>query len=82
MKKRWVVAGLFGAGVVTGGAVAEWQLERIVSAQARWQCRSWTLESKDGVDAIGPWLGTAERIELSTAGLEVAGRYILVACRQ
>jgi hypothetical protein len=36
MRKRWMVTGLFGAGVVTGGAVAEWQLDYIVSAQARW----------------------------------------------
>ena len=82
MKNRWMVMGLFGAGVVTGGALAEWQLEHILSAQAGWQCRSWTLESKDRVDAIGPWLGTAERVEISTAGLEVAGRYLLVACKQ
>jgi len=82
MKTRWIVVGLFGAGVVTGGAVAEWQQEHILSAQARWQCRSWTLESKDGVDAIGPWLGTAERVEISTAGLDVAWRYVLVACKQ
>ena len=34
MKNRWMVAGLFGAGVVTGGAVAEWQLEHSC------QCRS------------------------------------------
>ena len=82
MKNRWMVVGLFGAGVVTGGAVAEWQLEHIVSAQARWQCRSWTLEASNGVDAVAPWLGTAERVEISTAGLDVANRYILVACKQ
>ena len=82
MKNRWMVAGLFGAGVVTGGAVAEWQLEHILSAQAGWQCRSWTLESSNGVDAVAPWLGSAERVQISTAGLDVANRYILVACKQ
>ena len=82
MKNRWMVAGLFGAGVVTGGAVAEWQLEHILSAQARWKCRSWTLESSNGVDAVAPWLGSAERVQISTAGLDVANRYILVACKQ
>ena len=82
MKKRWMVASLFGAGVVTGGAIAEWQLEYIVSAQARWQCRSWTLEASQGVDAVAPWLGTAEHVEISTAGLDIANRYVLVACKQ
>jgi hypothetical protein len=82
MKKRWMVVGLFGAGVVTGGAIAEWQLEYIVSAQARWQCRQWTVEASQGVDAVAPWLGTAERVEISTAGLAVANRYVLVACKQ
>ena len=73
---------LFGAGVVTAGAVAEWQLEHIVSAQSGWQCRSWTLEASQGVEALGPWLGTAERVEISTAGLDVANRFILVACKR
>ena len=82
MRNRWMAVGLFGAGVVTAGAVAEWQLEHIVSAQDRWQCRSWTLESSQGVDAVAPWLGSAERVELSTAGRDIANRYVLVACKQ
>jgi hypothetical protein len=77
-----MVAGLFGAGVVTGGAVAEWHLEYILSAQTRWQCRSWTQEASQGVDTLAPWLGAAERVEISTAGLDVANRYIVVACKQ
>ena len=82
MRNRWMAVGLFGAGVVTAGAVAEWQLEHIVSAQGGWQCRSWTLEASQGVDAIAPWLGTAERVQISTAGLDVANRVILVACKR
>jgi hypothetical protein len=75
-------AGLFTAGVVVGVAITSLRPESVVSAQASWQCRSWTLEAKDGVDAIGPWLAAATQVEISTAGLEVAGRYVLVACKR
>ena len=55
--------------------MAELWPEPVVSAQDRWQCRSWTLEASNGVDAVAPWLGAAERVEISTAGLAVANRY-------
>jgi hypothetical protein len=82
MRNRWMVVGLFGAGVVTGGALAEWQLEHLVSAQAGWQCRSFTRESKESADPVGPWLGAAARVEIAAASLSVAERYVLVACKQ
>ena len=46
-----------------------------------WRWRGRTVAGACGVDAVGPWLGTAERVEISTAGLSIAGRYILVACK-
>jgi hypothetical protein len=63
--------------VVVGGL-----REPVVSAQAGWQCRSFTLESKGSADAVGAWLGTAARVEISTAGIEINRQYALVACRQ
>jgi hypothetical protein len=74
--------GLLGAGVVIGVALAGLPQEPVVSAQAGWQCRSWMLESKESADVVGPWLGAAERVEISAAGLSIAGRYTVVACKR
>jgi hypothetical protein len=74
--------GLFIAGLVIGAALTGLRPESVVSAQAGWQCRSWTLESKGTADAIGPWLGTAARVEISAAGIEMNRQYALVACKQ
>jgi hypothetical protein len=82
MVNRWMGVGLFSAGVVIGLAVAGLRQEPVVSAQAGWQCHSWILESKEGADVVGPWLGAASRVEIAAAGLSVAGRYTLVACKQ
>ena len=82
MVNRWMDVSLFSAGLVIGMAVAGLRLEPVVLAQSGWQCRSWALESREGVDAIGPWLGGAAHVEISAAGLEVAGRYILVTCKR
>jgi hypothetical protein len=82
MVNRLIGVGLLSAGVVTGVVLARLWPEPVVSAQGAWQCRSWTLESKEGADAVGPWLGTAHNVELSTAGVEIGGRYALVACKQ
>jgi hypothetical protein len=78
MMNRWMGVGLFSAGAVIGVAVAGLRQEPVASAQAD---SSWTAESTRGVDAVGPWLGAAARVQISTAGLEVSGRYIL-ACKQ
>jgi hypothetical protein len=81
MVNRWIGVGLISTGVVIGAALAGLQQESVVSAQAGWQCRSWTLESNESADAIEPWLGAAARVEIS-ASPSVAGHYILVACKQ
>ena len=83
MVNRLIGVGLLSAGVVTGVVLARLWPESFVSAQGGvWQCRSWTLDSKEGADAVGPWLGTARNVELSTAGVEIGGRYALVACKR
>lgn len=84
MVNRWLDVSLVAAGVVIGVVVAglaQWQ-GPVVSAQSEWHCRSWIQESKETADPVGPWLGTAARIEMAAAGLSVAGRYVLVACKQ
>ena len=80
MVTQWIGVGLISVGVVIG--VAGQRSEPVVSAQAGWQCRSWTLESKESADVVGPWLGAAARVEIAAAGLSIAGRYTLVACKQ
>jgi hypothetical protein len=82
MTNRWLGVGLVGVGVVAGVAVAGLRPETVVSAQTGWVCRSWTLESGEGVGALAPFLGASPRVELTAAGLDIAGRYVLVACRQ
>ena len=82
MMNRLVGVGLVSAGLVIGVAMAELWQEPVVSAQAGWQCRSFTRESKESADAIGTWLGAAARVEITAAGLSVADRYVLVACKQ
>ena len=82
MVNRWMDVSLFSAGLVIGMAVAGLRLEPVVSAQGGWQCRSWTLESKESADVVEPWLGTSARVEIAAAGLSIAGRYTLVACKQ
>jgi hypothetical protein len=67
---------------VVGVAPAGLRQEPVLSAKAGWQCRSWTLESTEGADAVGPWLGAAARVEIAAADLSTAGRYTLVACKQ
>jgi hypothetical protein len=74
--------GLFSAGMLIGTAVAGLRPEPAVSAQGSWQCRSWALESKEGADVVGPWLGGAAHVEISTASLANSGRYALVACKR
>jgi hypothetical protein len=82
MINQWMGVGLFTAGVVIGMAAASRGQESVVSAQTGWQCRSWALEEKESPDAIGSWLGSSARVEIAAAGLAVAGRYALVACKQ
>ena len=84
MVNRWLDVSLVAAGVVIGVVVAspvQWQ-GPVVSAQTAWQCRAWSQESKESADAVGPWLGTAARVEIAAAGLSVGGWHVLVACKQ
>lgn len=82
MGNQWMGVGLFVAGVVIGIGVTTLRPEAVVSAQGAWQCRSFTLEAKEGVDTIGPWLGGSAQVQISTAGLDVANRYVLVGCKR
>jgi hypothetical protein len=66
--------------------------DSVVSAQSGWQCTSWTLQADvnarddrkkpEDATAIGTWLGQAKNVHLSSAGLDVAGRYSVLACKQ
>ena len=83
MVTQWIGVGFFSAGVVIGVAVTALRPEPVVSAQTTaWQCRSFTRESKESADTIGTWLGAAARVEIAAAGLSVAERYVLVACKK
>lgn len=79
--KRVMVAIVFVAGLVGGLFIARYS-ETTVLAQRPWTCKSFEMDSKqDTANSIGGFLGSASTVELTSAGLEVASRYIVVACR-
>ena len=82
MRNRLVGVGLFSAGILIGNAVTGPLPEPAVSAQGSWQCRSWTVQATEGAEAVGPWLGGAAQVEISTTTIEMNGRYVLVACKR
>jgi hypothetical protein len=82
MVNRLIGVGLFSAGAVIGVALTGLRPEPVASAQAGLQRPSWTGESKGGAEVVAPWLGAAARVELTAAGLSIAGRYAAAACRQ
>ncbi|HET9385826.1 MAG TPA: hypothetical protein VFO67_11815 [Gemmatimonadales bacterium] len=78
MLTRWTGVGLLIAGIAIGLGVAGLREGPVVSAQ---DSPSWTPESTESVDAAAPWLGAAARLEITTTGVSIAGRY-KVACEQ
>ena len=79
--KRMMYGLVLGMGVLLGVAIATWS-GRTVEAQAGWQCAAWTVEEKPNVTAIGPWLGAAKTVHLTSAGLSAGSRFAVVACKQ
>lgn len=90
MKRTVTVVLVIGMGI--GFEVARMLPESVVHAQASWQCKSWTFgltdalgrpqANQDDAAAIGTWLGQARTVEMSSNGLEVAGRTSVVVCKQ
>jgi hypothetical protein len=79
--KRTMYGVVLGMGVMLGVAISMWS-GRTVEAQAAWQCASWTLEEKPNVTAIGTWLGAAQTVQLTSAGLSAGSRFAVVACKR
>ena len=79
--KRAMVASVFVAGLVVGYFMAGFS-ETTVLAQRPWQCKSWEMDSKtDNTGVIGTFLGSATNVQLAAAGVSVASRYAVIACR-
>ena len=57
-------------------------LEREALAQSNWQCMSWTLDSNGNLGAVSNFLAGAKTVELTSAGVSVANRFVMVACKQ
>jgi hypothetical protein len=81
MGRKFAVA-LVAVGMVIGFKAAQFVPESVVNAQTGWQCSRQVLTEKDDLSGVATWLGQARSVEISTAGLTVAGRYVLVACKQ
>ena len=79
--KRAVSMSLFILGLAAGLGSSMWWPER-VAAQVGWECRSWTIEQRDDATPIGTWLGGANDVQLTTAGLSAGSRYAVVACKR
>ena len=80
-------------GMMIGFRAAQYVPESVVNAQTGWQCQSWTFQKgreqapamraeQENMAAVGAWLGQARTVQISAAGLDVAGLYALVACKQ
>jgi hypothetical protein len=80
--RRTLSAVLVVVGMAVGFAAAHLVPESVVSAQTGWQCKSWTLEKQEDTSAVGTWLGQARNAQIAAAGLSVAGRFTVVACKQ
>jgi hypothetical protein len=75
---------MFMSGLAISAAMTMVWPARVLEAQGAWQCRSWTVDEKGDVGAVGTWLGTArpEDIHLSSSGLSAGSRYAVVACKR
>jgi hypothetical protein len=78
---RRVLIIVFAAGFLAG-MFASRLLERAVMAQSNWQCASWSLDSNGNLGPVSSFLAGAKTVELTSAGLSVANRFVLVACKQ
>ena len=79
--KRTVIVIVFAAALLAD-LVAPRLLEREALAQTSRQCMSWTVESGGSLDDVATFLAGAKTVELTSAGLSIANRFALVACRQ
>jgi hypothetical protein len=70
--------GLLSAGIAIGLAAAGLREGLVVSADAG---RAWTPGSKESNEVTESWRGAAAHVEITTAGLSIAGRY-RAACEQ
>ena len=80
--KRTMSGAILGIGVLFGLLIAASWPERVVEAQAAWQCRSWTIEEKGDAAVVGTWLGTAKTFQMTSAGLSAGSRFAVVVCKQ
>ena len=79
--KKVVLGVVFAAGFLTGRFTSE-LLEHEAFAQSNWQCMSWTLDSSGNLGSVSNFLAGAKTVELTSAGVDVANRFALVACKQ
>jgi hypothetical protein len=80
--KKTVSGAILGTGVLLGLLIAAAWPERVVEAQAAWQCRSWTLQENADAAVVGTWLGTAKVVHMTSAGLSAGSRSVVVVCKQ
>ena len=79
MRKLLIV--VFAAGFLAGLFTSH-MLEREALAQNNWQCMSWSLDSGGNMGAVSSFLAGAKTVELTSAGLSIANRFELIACKQ
>ena len=79
--KKGVICVVFAAGFLAGRFTSQ-LLEREVLAESNWQCMSWTLDSSGNLGSVSNFLAGAKTVELTSAGVDVANRFALVACKQ
>ena len=79
--RKMGISVVFGAGFLAGLFTSH-MLEREALAQSNWQCMSWTLDSSGNLGPLSNFLAGAKTVELTSAGLEIANRFALVACKQ
>jgi uncharacterized membrane protein YciS (DUF1049 family) len=78
---RTIVAIVFAAGLVAGYVIAG-TTQTSVQAQSAWECRSWETNSNtDNTGEIETFLGSATNVQLTSAGVDVATRYVVTACK-
>jgi hypothetical protein len=79
---RTKAAMLLALGVMMGLSGAQFLPGAVAEAQTGWQCRSWTLQKQEDAAAVGSWLGQANTVQITAAGLSQAGLSNVVACKR